>query len=151
MRLQLSLKSLRHFSQTGVYRLIDTGRVNMELSIREENSHTVFIVKGKIDWAAARTLDRKVTQYLNDGKSNIVFILDEVTFVCSGAIGVLVFNLNKAKEKGGALFIIANNEYINSIFDTLKFDIVFDGLLYKTYKDFRRDVVQHNHFKKYAS
>jgi len=42
---------------------------------------------------------------------------------------------------GGAIYIIADNEYISYIFETLKFDLIFDGYMYKTFEDFSAAVL----------
>jgi anti-anti-sigma factor len=71
-----------------------------------------------------------------------VFNLDEVTFICSGGIGALVYNLNKVKKMGGAMYIISSNEYVNYILETLKFDIVFDGFLFDSYEEFSNQILE---------
>ena len=43
---------------------------------------------------------------------------------------------------GGAIYVISSNEYVNYIFETLKFDIVFDGYLFDSYENFSEQVIQ---------
>lgn len=114
----------------------------MELSITEIMNYKVVKPSGRIDWENARTLDKEIQQIIENGCYNIVFNLDEVTFICSGGIGALVYNLNKVRKMGGAIYIISSNDYINYIFETLKFDVVFEGYLYKTYEDFSTEVLE---------
>jgi anti-anti-sigma factor len=70
-----------------------------------------------------------------------VFNLDEVKFICSGGIGALVYNLNKLKKNGGSLYIIADNDYITYVFETLKFDMIFEGCMFKTFEEFSAAVL----------
>ncbi len=114
----------------------------MELSIITVGDFKVVKPSGRIDWESARILDKEIQQIVDEGISHIVFNLDEVTFICSGGIGALVYNLNKVRKMGGAIYIIADNEYINYIFETLKFDLVFEGYLYKTFEDFTTNVLE---------
>lgn len=102
----------------------------------------VIKLSGRIDWENARLLDKEIQSIIEDGYSHIVFNLDEVSFICSGGIGALVYNLNKVKKMSGAIYIISSNEYINYIFETLKFDIVFEGYLYKSYENFEAEVLE---------
>ncbi|MCX7727563.1 MAG: STAS domain-containing protein [Chitinispirillaceae bacterium] len=118
----------------------------MELSITEiKNKYKVIKPIGRIDWESARLLDKEINQIIEDGFYHIVFNLDEVNFICSGGIGALVYNLNKVRKKNGAIYIISSNHYINYIFETLKFDIVFEGYLYKTFEDFASAVLEKEH------
>ena len=118
------------------------GDVTVELTITDlSNKFKAIKLAGKIDWENARTLDKEIQQIIDSGCYNIVFNLDEVTFMCSGGIGALVYNLNKVKKMGGAIYIISSNEYINYIFETLKFDIVFERYLFKSYDNFRQNVM----------
>ncbi|MFP4164829.1 MAG: STAS domain-containing protein [Chitinispirillaceae bacterium] len=114
----------------------------MELSLTTISDYKVIKPSGRIDWDNARLLDKEIQQLVDDGFCRIVFNLDEVTFICSGGIGALVYNLNKVKKMGGAIYIIASNEYINYIFETLKFDLLFEGYLYKRFEDFSSEVLE---------
>ncbi len=113
----------------------------MELSIADINNFKIIRIIGKVDWENARMLDKEIQQIIDAGCSHIAFNLDEVTFICSGGIGALVYNLNKVKKMGGAMYIISSNEYVNYILETLKFDIVFDGFLFDSFDDFRAQII----------
>jgi anti-anti-sigma factor len=114
----------------------------LELTVTELNGFTIIKINGKVDWESARILDKKIHELIDAGSKHVVFNLDEVTFICSGGIGALVYNLNKVKKQGGAMYIISSNEYVNYILETLKFDIVFDGFLFKSFEEFRDKVVE---------
>ncbi len=113
----------------------------MEMTVTECRGFTVVKLSGKIDWESARELDKEIPTIIENGTHHIVFNLDEVSFMCSGGIGALVYNLNKIKKLGGAIYLISSNEYVDFIFDTLKFNIVFDGYLFKTYEQFEESVL----------
>ncbi len=114
----------------------------MDLAVTEIKTYKIIKINGKVDWESARQLDKEIQQLIDSGNSRIVFNLDEVTFICSGGIGALVYNLNKVKKMGGAMYIISSNEYVNYILETLKFDIVFDGFLFDSYEEFSEQVIE---------
>lgn len=114
------------------------------MSVTEIEKFKIVKLKGKIDWENARILDQKIKELIDEGFCHIVFNLDEVTFICSGGIGALVYNLNKIKKENGAIYLISSNEYINFIFETLKFDIIFDGYLFPSFEKFREEVMEKN-------
>jgi anti-anti-sigma factor len=113
----------------------------LKLTVTDLNHFKVIKLCGKVDWENARVLDREIQRLIDNEFVHIAFILDEVTFICSGGIGALVYNLNKVKKMGGAMYIISSNEYVNYILETLKFDIVFDGCLFDSWDKFRDQVV----------
>jgi len=115
----------------------------MDISLTETEKFKIVKLSGKIAWEDAQLLDSTIKDIIeNQGFVHIVFNLDEVKFICSGGIGALIYNLNNVRKRDGGIYLISSNEYVNFIFDTLKFDIVFDGYLFKTYDDFYNNVVE---------
>ena len=51
-------------------------------------------------------------------------------------------NADLVEGKGGAIYIISSNDYINYIFETLKFNIVFEGYYFKTYEEFATEALE---------
>ena len=113
----------------------------MELSITDIDKFKVIKLGGRIDWENARALDKHIREIIDQGVYHIVFNLDEVNFICSGGIGALIYNLNKVKKEGGGIFLVSSNPYISYIFETLKFDVVFDGYLFNTFDEFLEKVI----------
>jgi len=113
----------------------------VDLSVTTIDKFKVIKPTGRIDWESARLLDKEIQQTIDDGFCHIAFNLDEVTFICSGGIGALVYNLNKVKKMGGAIYIISASDYINYILETLKFDIVFEGFLFKSFEEFSTEII----------
>jgi anti-sigma B factor antagonist len=113
----------------------------MKLSVTAIGKFKLIKLGGRIDWENARNLDKKIQNLVDSGHYHIVFNLDEVTFMCSGGIGALIYNLNKIRKNNGGIYLISSNHYIEYIFETLKFDIVFEGYLFKTFDEFLEKVV----------
>ena len=113
----------------------------MELSITSVDKFKIVNISGKVDWENARKLDHKIKDIIKEGFCHIAFNLDEVTFICSGGVGALIYNLNKVKKMDGAIYLISSNEYVNYIFETLKFNIIFDGYLFNSFEDFSKKIL----------
>ena len=113
----------------------------MELTVTSIDKFKVIKPFGRVDWENARVIDREIQHLIDEGHCNIVLNLDDITFICSGGIGALVYNHNKMEKIGGAIYIIADNEYVQYIFEMLKFDIAFEGYLYKKFEDFSAAVL----------
>jgi len=108
----------------------------MDFTVMAIDKFKVIRPSGRIDWESARLLDKEIQRLIDEKHYHIVFNLDEVTFICSGGIGALVYNLNKLTKVGGAIYIIADNEYVTYIFETLNFDMIFAGYMYRTFEEF---------------
>ena len=114
----------------------------MEFSVSTKGTIKIFKPTGVINWDDARKFDEKVSSLIENGSYHIAFIFDEVVTICSGVIGSIVYNLNKVKKKNGAFYLISSNESINSLFSDLKFDIVFEGYLFKSYEEFCKKIIE---------
>src|SRR5688572_24383213 len=114
----------------------------MELRVNSNGQIALFVVKGKIGWDNSRVLDSQIHKMVEKGCTHIVFNLDEVTFLCSGGIGALIYNMKKVQETGGDIFIVSNSDYIQFLFATIGFNIIFSGKIFKTFEDFSDTVLQ---------
>jgi anti-anti-sigma factor len=114
----------------------------VELRINSNAQIALFIVKGKIGWDNSRILDTQIHKMVEKGCSHIVFNLDEVTFLCSGGIGALIYNMKKVQESGGDIFIVSNSDYIQFLFATIGFNVIFSGKIFKDFEEFSDSVLQ---------
>lgn len=114
----------------------------MNMSVTESGKFKIVKLSDKIGWNDAQDLDKTIKEIIDGGCFHIVFNLDDVTFLCSGGIGALIYNLNRVKKENGGIYLLSSNDYVNFIFETLKFDIVFDGYLFKSYEDFCDKVLE---------
>jgi anti-anti-sigma factor len=113
----------------------------MDFPVTGIGKYRIVKLSGKIDWTKARLLDQQVGKIIKQGFLHIVFNLEEITFICSGGIGAIVYNLNKLRKLGGAMYLISSNDYVNFLFQTLKFDIIFEGLLFESFDLFREKIL----------
>jgi len=114
----------------------------LEITTTDVGDFRVLKIIGKVDWENARLLENEIEKMLLEGKKKIVFNLDEVTFLCSGGIGVLMYSLNKIKADEGCIYLVSSSDYVNYIFETLKFNVVFEGLFFKSYEEFEDKIVR---------
>lgn len=114
----------------------------MELSISTNSSVALFVIKGKIGWENSRILDKQIVKAIDRGCTYIVFNLDDVTFLCSGGIGALIYNMRKVQQKEGDIYIVSNSDYIQYLFATIGFNVVFNGKIFGTFAEFSEKVLQ---------
>jgi len=100
--------------------------MDLGLVVRQEGEWTVLAVSGEIDIATAPSLREKLHSLLADGKLQLIIDLDEVTFLDSTALGVLVGVLKRARTEGGELRIVCNQPRVRKVFEITRLDSAFD-------------------------
>jgi anti-anti-sigma factor len=114
----------------------------MEVRITSNETIALFIVKGKIGWDNSRILDAQIHKMVEKGCSHIIFNLDEVTFLCSGGIGALMYNMKKVQGTGGDIYIVSTSDYIQFLFATIGFNLIFSGRIFNSFEEFNDRVLQ---------
>jgi anti-sigma B factor antagonist len=100
--------------------------MDLGLDVREEGEWTVLAVSGEIDIATAPSLREKLHSLLADGRLHLIIDLDEVTFLDSTALGVLVGVLKRARTEDGELRIVCNQPRVRKVFEITRLDSAFD-------------------------
>jgi anti-anti-sigma factor len=113
----------------------------VELRINSNGKVALFLVKGKVGWDNSRILDTQIHKMIEKGATHIVFNLDEVTFLCSGGIGALIYNMKKVQDHRGDIFVVSNSDYIQFLFNTIGFNIIFKDRIFETFEEFSDKVL----------
>ncbi len=100
--------------------------MDLGLAVREEGGWTVLAVSGEIDIATAPSLREKLHALLADDRRNLVVDLDDVGFLDSTALGVLVGVLKRARTEGGELRIVTTQPRVRKVFEITRLDSAFD-------------------------
>ena|SRR2546421_6687526 len=100
--------------------------MDLGLDVREQGDWTVLGVTGEIDIATAPSLREKLHSLLAEGRANLIIDLDDVTFLDSTALGVLVGVLKRARTEGGELRIVCNQPRVRKVFEITRLDSAFD-------------------------
>src|SRR4051812_27280059 len=100
--------------------------MDLGLEVHEQDSWTVLAVSGEIDMATAPSLRERLHALLADGKSRIVVDLDDVGFLDSTALGVLVGVLKRARTEGGEVRIASTHPRVRRVFEITRLDSAFD-------------------------
>ncbi|HNY31816.1 MAG TPA: STAS domain-containing protein [Fibrobacteria bacterium] len=103
----------------------------MKLTIARASETCIFRIQGKVGWESSRLLDREVRQSVEQGGRFLVFDLDGIEFLSSGAIGVLVYHLRRLQSGKGDIFIVTANNYVMYLFRTIGFHKVFEGKIFR--------------------
>jgi anti-sigma B factor antagonist len=90
--------------------------VDLSLESREMDGRSVVAVGGEIDVYTAPKLRDKITDLVSAGHNAIVVDMENVDFLDSTGLGVLVGGLKKVRAENGSLQIVCSQDRLLKIF-----------------------------------
>jgi anti-sigma B factor antagonist len=90
--------------------------VDLTLTTREADGKTVVAVGGEIDVYTAPKLRDKITELVGQGSYHLVVDMQQVEFLDSTGLGVLVGGLKKVRAHSGSLQLVCNQDRLLKIF-----------------------------------
>ena len=100
--------------------------MDLTLTTREVGVTTVVAVGGEIDVYTAPKLRDKITELVGAGSYQLVVDLEDVEFLDSTGLGVLVGGLKKVRAHDGALRLVCTQDRLLKIFRITGLAKVFD-------------------------
>ncbi len=99
----------------------------MDLDVRvEKDGRFCFVtVSGEVDVYTSPVLKERLIEAIEDACDRLVVSLDEVGFIDSSGLGVLVGALRRVKERNADMRIVCTREQVLKIFRITGLDKVF--------------------------
>lgn len=99
--------------------------VELELEVTTENGYTVLIPHGDLDVATVRELRTAIHDQLAAGNVHLVLDLDEIEFIDSTGLGVLIGTRRRTYDLRGSFSIVCENQRVLRLLDLTSLDKVF--------------------------
>jgi anti-sigma B factor antagonist len=90
--------------------------VDLSLETRQSDGRTIVAVGGEIDVYTAPRLRDRITELVSAGNYNLVVDMEQVEFLDSTGLGVLVGGLKKVRAHDGSMELICNQDRLLKIF-----------------------------------
>lgn len=90
--------------------------MDLKINLKQQKNIPVIELNGEVDVYTAPKVKSSLIGLVNDGKFNIIVDLDNVDFMDSSGLGVLVGGLKRVKPHNGAISIVCTKEKILKIF-----------------------------------
>ncbi len=90
--------------------------MDLTLETREADGVTIVAVGGEIYVYTAPKLRYRITELVADGVYHLVIDMEQVEFLDSTGLGVLVGGLKKVRAHDGSLQLVCNQERLLKIF-----------------------------------
>jgi anti-sigma B factor antagonist len=105
--------------------LSDTGGVILNAHVKEVGGVPVVELEGEIDLSTSAIFKETVYQVIESGHKDVIIDLNELEFMDSTGLGVLVAALKKTTMEGGSIRLICNKRNILKVFTITGLDKVF--------------------------
>jgi len=105
--------------------LSDTGGVILNAHVKEVGGVPVVELEGEIDLSTSSIFKETVYQVIESGHNDVIIDLNELEFMDSTGLGVLVAALKKTSMAGGSIRLICNKRNILKVFTITGLDKVF--------------------------
>ncbi len=99
--------------------------MELSLSTRESAGTLVVDVGGEIDVYTSPKLRERLVGLVDEGATSIVVDLDDVEFIDSTGLGVLVGVLKRVRSRGGSLGLVCSREGLLRVFTITGLEKVF--------------------------
>lgn len=99
--------------------------MDLSLKSRTQGPFQVIEVGGEVDVYTAPKLRESIVSAVDDGHNRLIIDVEQVDFLDSTGLGVLVGSLKRVRAEGGSLDIVCTHERILKIFDITGLDKVF--------------------------
>jgi anti-sigma B factor antagonist len=100
-------------------------RVDLSISSESRGEVTVVYVGGEIDVYTAPMLREHLDEHISEGRHHLVVDLQDVPFMDSTGLGVLVGRLKLVRVHDGSLSLVCSSERILKVFSITGLDKVF--------------------------
>ncbi|MBN2838307.1 MAG: STAS domain-containing protein [Fusobacteriaceae bacterium] len=103
------------------------------VSNKIENNNLLVKIEGEVDVYTSIDLKKELSKYIEDGERSIIIDLDQVNYMDSSGLGVLVAVLKELKKVGGDLKLINLPLSVKKIFDLTRLTKFFS--IYKNLEE----------------
>lgn len=99
--------------------------MELEIPDTDVDGWTVVAASGEIDVATAPVLRDRLTDLVEGGTTRLVVDLEDVGFIDSTGLGVLVGGVRRARAQDGDLRLVCTNSRILKVFQATGLDEIF--------------------------
>ena len=94
----------------------------MEISVIEQGDVNVVRMKGKFDTLTSPDAERELMGLIDAGSSKIVINFEELVYISSTGLRVLLILTKKLNQIGGGLRVCSANDIVREVFEISGFD-----------------------------
>lgn len=98
----------------------------MDIQLRSVGTVSVLDFSGNLDTNSSPVAESKVNSLLEKGNHEILFNFDELNFISSSGLRILLATAKKLKISGGRMVVCNLNETVQEVFDISGFSSILN-------------------------
>jgi len=98
----------------------------MEINVKTLKNVTILELGGRLDASSAQDFRNKLKQFIQDDRLNFVFDLENINFLDSSGIGVLVASLRSVNKLNGDIKISNVKDHVRSVIEITRLHQIFE-------------------------
>jgi anti-sigma B factor antagonist len=114
-------------SSNGQYDEFDIREADMDISREAYKRVTVITVTGRVDSSTADQFEAAVNEELKSGQRNLIFDLNQVDFLSSAGLRILVMSRKEAQKGGGVVRLAQPSERVKETLEIAGLDVLFES------------------------
>ncbi|MFT7580293.1 MAG: anti-sigma B factor antagonist [Myxococcota bacterium] len=97
----------------------------MDMTTFQEGNACVLNIAGSLDTKTCRAAEDRINELMAAGNNRLVVDLEELDYISSAGLRVLLFTMKKLKKSKGKLAICGMNPTVQEVFDISGFSKIF--------------------------
>jgi anti-sigma B factor antagonist len=98
----------------------------MTITTEEQDGVIILSLQGRLDTNTSEEVQKVVMNQLDQGNATLVFNLEELEYISSAGLRVLLMALKKVAGASGKLGLYGLKPYISEIFEIAGFEALFE-------------------------
>jgi anti-sigma B factor antagonist len=98
----------------------------MEINKSESNGIVEINISGRLDAATSSDAESVITGVIDDNHSKILINLENLTYISSAGLRVLLVAAKEMKAKNGKIILCSLIDNVKSVFEISGFSIIFE-------------------------
>ena len=100
----------------------------MQISVKSVKKVKVLNLEGKLDTQSSPEAEEHLTRLINAGETRILINLENLDYISSSGLRVLLVVAKRLKSAGGELRICSANDFVKEVFEISGFATIFRTL-----------------------
>ena len=96
----------------------------MKIEIRESQGVQIVAFEGNLDANTSPEAEKKINELIDGGKQKLLVNFEQLNFIASSGLRVLLATVKKLKASGGDLRICGLNATVQEVFDISGFSTI---------------------------
>jgi anti-anti-sigma factor len=96
----------------------------MDISVNKDTDFSVFSITGRVDTMTAPELEKRITEWIDEGGARLVIDMDGVDYISSAGLRTVLSTAKKIKAKSGKFCLIRLKPTVLEVFKIAGFDAI---------------------------